>query len=252
LIDAQMAKVLRIVTIERGLDPRDFTLVAFGGNGPLHACALADEIGIARIVVPLRPGLFSAVGLLQADLRATHEHPVLRATNELDGAKIDASFARMEARGRNELRAQGADEASIAATRETDARYRGQSFELTIPYDGDPHALAARFHREHERRYGYAVESEPVEIVNLRSTSTAPFERVARSEPVRITASPVPSSFREIWIEGARRRVPVLARESLSAAPIAGPALIEQYDAVTYVAPGWTAIAHGEYLEVTQ
>ena len=252
LIDSQMAKVLRIVTVERGLDPRDFTLVAFGGNGPLHACALADEIGIARIIVPLRPGLFSAVGLLQADLRATHEHSVLRLTNELDEAEIDASFARMEARGRNELRAQDANDTSIARAREADARYRGQSFELTIPYDDNPRDLATRFHREHERRYGYAVENEAVEIVNLRSTTTAPFERVARSVSVRPAEPAASSAFRDVWIAGTRTRVPVLARDDVSGTPVAGPALIEQYDAITYVARGWSAAARGEYLVVTR
>jgi N-methylhydantoinase A len=252
LVDAQMAKVLRIVTVERGLDPRDFTLVAFGGNGPLHACALAGDVGIARIVVPRRPGLFSAVGLLQADLRATHVHPVLRAIGDLESAQIDAAFARIEARGRDELRAQGASDAGIVATREADARYCGQSFELTIPYGGDPRGLAARFHREHERRYGYAVENEAVEIVNLRSTTSAPFERVARPASIRPTGAATQTAVRDVWISGTSTRVPVLARDDVSRTPIAGPVLIEQYDAVTYVAPGWNAAAHGEYLELTR
>lgn len=249
LVDAQMAKVLRIVTVERGLDPRAFTLVAFGGNGPLHACALADDIGIARIAVPARPGLFSAVGLLHADLRAAHELPLLRATDDLRADDLDAAFAQMEARGRDELRAQGAASERIVCARSVDARYSGQSFELAISADGDLDELAERFHREHERRYGYAAREEIVEVVNARSTTTSPFERVPRG--ARGSARPETAASRDVRIAGARQAVPVLARASIArGSTLSGPALVEQYDCVTYVAPGWSARCDADRLEL--
>jgi N-methylhydantoinase A len=252
LVDAQMAKVLRIVTVERGLDPRAFALIAFGGNGPLHACALADDIGIARIVVPARPGLFSAVGLLHADLRAAHERPLLRATDELRSGDLDAAFAYMEARGRDELRAQGAADERIAFARSADVRYRGQSFELAISADGAFDELAERFHCEHERRYGYAARGETVEVVNARSTVTSPFENAPRARDDAASA-PAGASSREVRIAGACQTVPVLARAALApGATLHGPALVEQYDCVTYVAPGWSARRDADRLELTR
>ncbi len=156
LVDDAMAKVLRIVTVERGLDPRDFALVAFGGGGPLHACAVADELQIARVLVPAHPGLFSAFGLLEADLHVNAVHPILRTTSDADGATLARFFDESEARARDELLAQGAQPATIAFRREYDARYRDQSFELTIEHEPDPAAVAQRFHHAHHARYGYA------------------------------------------------------------------------------------------------
>ncbi len=252
LVDAQMAKVLRIVTVERGLDPRAFTLIAFGGNGPLHACALADDIGIARIVVPARPGLFSAIGLLHADLRAAHERPLLRATNDLRSDDLDAAFAQMEARGRDELLSQGATNERVACARSLDARYRGQSFELAISAHGEFDDLAECFHREHERRYGYAARGEIVEVVNARSTITWPFENAVRAAYGGIVPA-TNASTRDVRIAGARRAVPVIARASLAqGATLSGPALVEQYDCVTYVASGWSARCDADRLELTR
>lgn len=253
LVDAQMAKVLRIVTLERGLDPRTFALVAFGGNGGLHACALAEDIGIARIVVPERPGLFSAVGLLHADLHVTHECPLLCDARDLSSGDLETTFAPMERRGREELRAQGARGDRIAREREIDARYRGQSFEITISADGDASALSERFHREHERRYGYAARDGVVEAVNARSTLVAPFERTARARRSHAGATGEPAGSRDVYISGRRSQVRVFARETLAAdAALAGPALVEQYDSVTYVAPGWSARRVGDRLELAR
>ena len=253
LVDAQMAKVLRIVTVERGLDPRAFTLVAFGGNGALHACALADDLGIARILVPARPGLFSADGLLAADLRASYAAPVLRPCTDLDAAELAGIFAPLEARASDDVRAQGADGTTVALAREADARYRGQSFELTLPCDGDPRGIATAFHDAHERRYGYAARAEVVELVNVRAIATATF---AGPDPERgQPASPHGSAdaTRQVYLDGAYRPIPLHARADLGdARTITGPALIEQYDAVTYVAPGWSARVRGTELELTR
>jgi N-methylhydantoinase A len=245
IVDAQMAKVLRIVTVERGLDPRDFSMVAFGGNGPLHGCALADELEIRRMIVPRDPGVFSAHGLLVAELRASFVRPVLRETAAMSNGESDALFVELEAQGRQVLREQGAADGSMRFVREYDARYRGQSFELEVPHEADMGAVAMQFHERHKRRYGYAVPEEPVEIVNARLTAVAALERLRELVPPERTPRAADAQRRNVWIDGAFVAIPVHQREALAqGTPIEGPALVEQYDTCTYVAPGWTA-QHG-------
>ncbi|HET9095832.1 MAG TPA: hydantoinase/oxoprolinase family protein, partial [Candidatus Baltobacteraceae bacterium] len=157
IVDAQMAKVLRIVTVERGLDPREFTMVAFGGNGPLHGCALAEELGIRRVIVPEHPGVFSAHGLLVAELRASFVRPILREASDVSDVFARELFEALEGEGRTALLEQGAGENTIALRREYDMRYRGQSFELAVEHLPAMSAVVERFHDQHERRYGYAV-----------------------------------------------------------------------------------------------
>ena len=251
IVDAQMAKILRIVTIERGLDPRDFTMIAFGGNGPLHGCALAEELGIERVFVPRHPGLYSAYGLLAAELRARAVAPVLREATQLDDGDLERIFTRLEDDGRRTLREQGVAEDAISFAREYDARYRGQSFEIGLPHEPTIQALIASFHERHRQRYGYAVPEEAVEIVNARSTAigTLP-ERVRRPKAARARTDG-PAASRRLWLEGAFVEAPVYARDGLAlGVVIDGPAFIEQYDACGYAPPGWSARDDGEYLRL--
>jgi N-methylhydantoinase A len=251
IVDAQMAKVLRIVTVERGLDPREFTMVAFGGNGPLHGAALAEELGIKRVIVPRDPGVFSAHGLLVAELRANFVRPILRETPQIEGKELSAIFAELEREGRRILREQGAEEHAIDFAREYDARYPGQSFELDVEHDSNVATIAQRFHDKHERRYGYAVDSEPVELVNARLTAIGRLAPLQRTAAAARADGPAQIDTRHIWIDGTSVSAPVLARERLDAhASIAGPALIEQYDTCTYVPPGWSAQNDGVMLVV--
>ena len=243
IVDAQMAKVLRIVTVERGLDPRDFTMVAFGGNGPLHACALAEELGIAKILIPADPGVFSAHGLLVAPLRASFVQPVMRETFDLAQGEADRIVASLRERGSSALREQGAREQEIAFTVSYDARYRGQSFELDVEHGGAPAALAERFHAAHRRRYGYDAADEAVEIVNARLSALASVPRLPDPPQTTVTES-ARTGERAMWFDGRFNTTPLYARERLAAGVrIAGPALIEQYDTCTLVAPGWAASA---------
>ena len=251
IVDAQMAKVLRIVTVERGLDPRDFAMVAFGGNGPLHGCALAEELGMRRVIVPRDPGVFSAHGLLVAQLRASFVRPVLRETAQMSGGELAAFFSELEEQGCRALREQGASDAAIAFVREYDARYSGQSFELDVPYAADAAGIATGFHRKHEQRYGYAVPEEAVELVNARLTAVAALEALPDAELHTGNASPVQIEEREVWIDSRYTATPVYARAALPLhAAIGGPALIEQYDTCTYVPPGWVAQNTGAMLVV--
>ena len=251
LVDDAMAKVLRIVTVERGLDPREFALVAFGGGGPLHACALATELGIARVVVPAHPGLFSAEGLLDAPLQWSDVRSVLRSAGELDGADEDRAFAAVESRAAEELAQQGADAATISFRRQYDARYRGQSFELTVAHDASAHAVAANFHRAHRARYGYDAPGEAVEIVNARVTATARIVAAPRSEATPASAPSEPAaapSARAVWIDGTPSDAPVYQRARLPRERIGGPAIVEAYDSTAYVPPGWTIVAEDDLL----
>ncbi len=253
LVDDAMAKVLRIVTVERGLDPREFTLVAFGGGGPLHACALAEELGIARVIVPAHPGLFSAYGLLDADLRFNDARPVLCGVDRLDPVMEERSFAAGEKRAHAALAEQGAETGTISFRREYEARYRGQSFELTVPYDRSPEDVARRFHRAHRARYGYDVPAEAVEIVNARLTATG---RVASPRgTARACVSPsreTPRSkrtARALWLDGAFVDAPVLMRAELTDGErVDGPAIVEAYDSTTYLPPRWTLEVDGDLL----
>lgn len=249
IVDAQMAKVLRIVTVERGLDPREFAMVAFGGNGPLHGCALAEELGMTRVIVPESPGVFSANGLLVAQLRASYVRPILSEARLADDAALDALFEELERDARFALREQGASDAAITFRREYDARYRGQSFELDVEHAPRVRAVVDRFHEKHERRYGYSVPEESIELVNARLTATAPpsVREAAREAAAPKHTAPAAShdmhiEDRDVWIDGAYVETPVYSRERLPAhAMIGGPALIEQYDTCTYVPPGWSA-----------
>ncbi|MDP9024576.1 MAG: hydantoinase/oxoprolinase family protein, partial [Candidatus Eremiobacteraeota bacterium] len=249
LVDTQMAKVLRIVTIERGLDPREFTMIAFGGNGPLHACALAEELGIGHVIVPRHPGVFSAQGLLFADLRASFVHPLLRAVHEHEMVGLETLFAELEEEGRRALREQGANDEVISFRREYDARYYGQSFEIDIEHATDAASVARAFHEKHERRYGYAVIDEAVELVNARLTAVAALPRISPAKANRTNNGTAPRGIRRLWTAGAFRETPVYARELLPAGTvIAGPAIIEQYDTCTDVRVGWRATVREEMI----
>lgn len=256
LVDSAMAKVLRIVTIERGLDPRDFTLVAFGGGGPLHACALADELGIARIVIPAHPGIFSACGLLDAMLVVNDVRSILSPVDEIDDEAVESAFAACEQRARASLLEQGAQRGTIALRREYDARYRGQSFELTIEYDRSHKVIEQRFHEAHRARYGYHVPGEIVEVVNARSTGHARVSAghgTSRRGPLDSDRTQRRrSAFEEsrvLWLNGAFVDVAVYEREELTTgARLDGPAIVEAYDSTVYIAPAWSLAAGGDVL----
>jgi N-methylhydantoinase A len=236
IVDSQMARVLHIVTTERGLDPRDFALIAFGGNGPLHACALAAELGITRIVIPKSPGVFSAHGLLAAPLQTSLVRSVLRIA-DLDKAQLAGLFGEMESQARSALHAQGAVNGALSMKRTFDARYQGQSFELEVEGTG---RAARAFHDEHRRRYGYCVEEEPVEIVSARLTATAALAALPGGQ--RSRANGAAAGSRDVWLDGAYSPAAVHDRASLSVGSnLIGPTLIEEADSCTYVAPGWNA-----------
>jgi N-methylhydantoinase A len=228
--DAEMVRALRVISVERGLDPREFALVAFGGAGPLHACALADELGITRVLVPKACGVLSALGLAISDLRRDYVAPLLAPIDKVEHGELEQAFAGMERRAARDLE-------SPACERLADLRYRGQSFELTVGA-GDFGALPERFHAAHERRYGFRMQDEGVDVVNVRVVATVEGARPPLREP-RASGSAANgrrrANFDTDWVE-----VEVLDRTRLGAgSSVVGPAIVEFAEATCLVRPEW-------------
>lgn len=257
---ARMARAVRAVTIERGRDARDFVLVAFGGNGPLFAAEMARSLGIGTMLVPPAPGVFSAVGLLEAENEHHLVRSVLRPLSAETADGVAVALRALEREAEVLLRTEGYRE-PVALDRGVDLKYEGQSFELTIPlpagWRGGPgvDALAAAFAGEHERTYGHAAAGDPIQVVNLRVT--ARLVRPASRGPVRLAServAPTPGSRRAYFgREHGALTTPVLARGDLGPLPRPGPLLIDEYDATTLVPPGATAglDAHGNIFIAT-
>jgi N-methylhydantoinase A len=244
---ARMTSAIREISIQRGHDPRDFTLVAFGGAGPMHALALADEIGIPRVLVPRHPGNFSALGLLASDIKhddvRTRVGP-LRARWPL----LAALFAEMEAGARRQLALEGFGPAAQRMRRSLDLRYRSQAFELNLEVGDEPLAeVEAAFHARHRAAYGHADPGAVVELVNARLSAYGVVARPA-SERHQAAAGEALIERRPVWFDGVRHDCPVWERERLPEnAEVGGPAIVEEFGATTVVPPGWrgSVDAHG-------
>ena len=245
IANSMMSKILRIVSVERGYDPRDFGLVAFGGAGPMHACALAEELEINNILVPPNPGMFSALGLLTADLFHDYSRPVLSDVGSIDPEGVEELFMGMEEEGRKVLESEGISGDHHRYQRTLDMRYRGQGFELNIETE-TPFTLTSinkalvDFHGKHTEIYGYAEEKEPVEVVNakLRVIGLLDSPRLPSRE---VSGSALPRERRRVFFEDDNEwhKVDVFDRDNIGSGSI-GPAIIEQYDSTTVVYPGWS------------
>lgn len=235
--NTEMVNALRVISVERGLDPRDYALMAFGGAGPLHACALAEELGITTVLVPRASGVLSALGLAVSDLRRDYMRSVLTRLGDVDRKRLGKHFEDMESQARDVLE-------NPKLERTADLRYHGQSFELSVPAD-DFEQLAERFHATHERRYGYRMADEPIELVNLRVTARVPVDKPELSEPE--PADSADPGQRKVNFDGDWRDVPVYRREDLGRdSTLAGPAVVEFAEATCVVRPDW----HGRVDEV--
>ncbi len=233
--NTEMVGALRVISVERGLDPREFALVAFGGAGPLHACSLAEELGIRTVLVPKAGGVLSALGLAVSDLRRDYLRPVLSTLNELEIGELEDAFEEMECGAAKDLD-------SPRFGRRADLRYAGQSFELMVDAD-ELEDLEARFHEVHERRYGYRMEEEIVELVNLRLVATVPVEKPGLEEPEPEGESKPGRREANFGDEKTWREVPVLDRARMGrGSEIEGPAIVEFPEATCVVRPGWRGI----------
>ena len=246
--NATMARALRAVSSERGRDPRQFALMVFGGNGPVHAATLARSLDISTILIPPVAGVFSALGLL---FPATEHHLVRTFKRELAGVvrdDITAAFAALEAEGSGALSVEGYGADMTEYEHQADLRYRGENTNLTVSAAGaldDPRVLADEFAREHERTYGYRSDEETVELVNLRliARGLSAEARVPDSLSVaeRSTAAAQSRTRRRTVCFGAavgRLETPVVGRAAVGESWIDGPVIVEEYDSTTVVPPG--------------
>ena len=245
IANSMMSKILRIVSVERGYDPRDFALVAFGGAGPMHVCALAEELEIDSVLVPPNPGMFSALGLLTADLFHDYSRPVLSDVAEVDVDSIEALFNEMLDEGRATLNSEDVPRSRQSYKRTLDMRYRGQGFELKIetetPFTRDSIRKAVKdFHLKHTEVYGYAEEDEPVEVVNAKLRVIGLLES-PQLKTGELSGVAEPRDTRQVYFEtdDSWQDVDVFNRSSLGA-EATGPAIIEQYDSTTVIYPGWS------------
>ena len=240
LANANMESALRLITIERGFDPRDFALIAFGGAGPLHACELAERLRMRTVLAPSNPGVLSALGALVADrVRSYSRTVMLPGINDSEDRLRDVA-QELATTARGDLAGDGEPELRFGL----DLRYEGQSFELTVPWvKGELHGSIEAFHRSHDRRYSYALPQHPVQVVSVR------LDAVVKTEPPRLVpiatgrSAPQPVATVNAFFDSTPVESPVYDRSSLgSGHRLDGPAIVTQDDCTTLVAPGWRAL----------
>jgi N-methylhydantoinase A len=253
--NANMERAIRRISVERGYDPRDFTLVAFGGAGPLHACDLAEGLQIPRVLVPLSPGVLSALGMLVA--RPARDYSVTVMGRLEPGGLghpewLSETFAGMRAKAKHEMAAEGYRPEQLLLAERLDLRYFGQSYELTVAVgaeDGQSeiasiHEIVQRFHRAHARRYGFERPEQAVQVVNMRLAASA---RVAPPALPELARGPADArralvGRKQVWFGDGATVSRLYDRARLRAGNVlVGPAIVFQYDTTTVILPNWTA-----------
>ena len=241
--DATMEKAIRIISVERGYDPRDYTLVAFGGAGGLHACGLAAALGMPRVLVPRFPGALSALGILRADVVKDFSQTVLLPATSARAvaAPLLRAFARLQAMGWGAMAREGFAPRAVRVERLLDMRYIGQAYELTVSAAGN---FLKTFHLAHERRYGYADPARAAEIVNVRARFIGATSKpgLPRSRGTKRNAGDAIMIERRTFFRGRPLRAALYDRAKLRvAACFSGPAIIAEYSSTTMLPPGWRA-----------
>jgi len=260
LANANMERAVRKISVERGHDPRRFTLVPFGGAGPLHACDLAQQLGIPRVLIPAIPGVLSALGMLVAAPTRDYSQTVMLTLTSAGGelAPLHAALDTLRGRAVTEMSAEGYDAAALTMRASLDMRYHGQSHELTVPYAAETAAeLRQRFHDAHHLRYGYAQQEAALELVNARISAAAPLPSPPLTRAGTGRAAPAPPAGttaharigeKQAWFDRRPQTTPLLERDKLLPnQPFAGPAIVLQYDTTIVIPPDWTATVDPAY-----
>ncbi len=239
IANASMEKAIRVISIEKGHDPREYALLAFGGAGPMHAAFLAGLLSIPRVIIPRSPGALSSLGMLMADIVKDYSLTVMMPADTIAPDELAGRFEAVESRAIREIIAEGADERSVLLERFIDMRYAGQSYELTVPFGPD---AVERFHCMHKDTFGYRHSAAAVEAVNIRLRAVGRTERPlapACASPRKRVSDAAVIYRKPVWFDGASRDTPVIDREQLSSGnELAGPALITEYSSTAVVPPG--------------
>jgi N-methylhydantoinase A len=250
VVTANMARAIRVISVQRGYDPRDYTLLAFGGAGPLHAARLAQELEIGRVLVPASPGILCAMGLLLTDLRTDFALTRLTTLTDAASAMLTDAFTTLEDRARDWFDTEQIARENRRVVRTVDMRYAGQNYELPIPSPagdgGSPASLGVAFTEAHRRLYGFAAEEEPIQLVTFRIEASAIVPKATFTAAP--DSGPDPTSAiigtRSVWLPeaGGATACPIYDRTKLRAGNrFSGPAIVEQMDATTVVLPGTMA-----------
>jgi len=241
--NAKMADAMRTITVGQGVDPRDFTLVAFGGAGPMHAVELARELDMTQVLIPRFPGTFSAWGMLQSDIRHDLMVSHIGIMSTLDAALLDAEFAALEDQGREKLCEENVAAEAMAFARSVDLRYQGQEYTINVPIErgSSISAVLKLFHSLYERRYGHSQPDTETEIISIRLAATGSFEH----NDGEADFAPMPGEpqvgTRDVVFDGAVYKTPIFKRDRLTPGqPMASPAIVEEESATSVVPPGYT------------
>jgi len=242
--NAAMERAIRAVSIERGYDPREFALLAFGGAGPLHACHLAESLRIPRVLIPRLPGVLSALGMILCDLVRDYSRTLLMSQNMINRESLDTIFKSLEAQARRDFEAEGISLPISRFERALEMRYDGQSHEVEVAEPEDGNWIAA-FEQAHEQHYGYRHDHTQVEAVNIRLRASAETPKPDFDRAPEGWADPTPARVgeAEVWFEARRPTMSSLyERDALLAGNhMVGPAIVFQLDATTCIPPGWAA-----------
>jgi N-methylhydantoinase A len=246
IINVKMEEAIKAISTIRGHDLREFMLLPFGGAGPIHSGAIAQNLGMAGLVIPLYPGVFSALGLVMSDVRHDYIRSRLVGLDKIDAEEVDAVFAALETEGRAELEAEDFKSQSIGLERALDVRYAGQGYELSVPCGpmrsaADLQAVRRAFDDVHKVQFGHSAPEETVEIVSwrVRATGRVPLVELKRYKPTGVTLASALREKRQVRIGGKTVSCPIYQRERLDVGHrIEGPAVIEQFDCTTVIEPG--------------
>jgi len=246
IANANMEKAIRVISIERGFDPRNFSLFSFGGAGGMHAAEMAEHLGMKNVIIPRNAGVLSAIGLLLADSIKDYSYSILKETQKIKKGELKQVYETLKARGIHEMKKEGFDEKSLKITPQLDFRYLGQSYEITVPIrlkNLDLTAYVAQFHKEHQKLYSYQHPGRPVEVVNFR------IKIVGQTKKIRFPKFPFKSiDPQEAFVKKQRlvyknqaHKVSVFDRTKLNPGNIIhGPSLVVERESTTFLPPAVT------------
>ena len=248
IIDVKMEEAIKAISTMRGHDLRDFFLLAFGGAGPLHAARMARDLGMAGVIVPLYPGVFSAIGLLMSDVKHDYIRSRMTPISELESSDVQAVFAQLETRAREDLQRDGFADKDLHIERALDMRYAGQGYEITMSCTADQTAelvhLRKEFDLEHRRQFGHSAPEEQVEVVSyrVRGVGLVPAVSMPKYSPQGLELSDALRETRQVRFDGETISCPVYQREKLDVGlTFSGPAILDQFDCTTVICAGQVA-----------